>query len=135
MKNEWANKWIMHWINSKPQHRPRGTRGSVQISAPGAKIVFQYSTQVLYLMVNFFWKGKMSDPDILYIAKPYKLDLVDLFSGAIRTQKWTLYLKTPPHYKLKHLYSTLPVQIPTPTRRGSHSLTLGTNDRSPTGEC
>ena len=79
----------MHWINSKPQHRPRGTRGSVQISAPGAKIVFQYSTQVLYLMVNFFWKGKMSDPDILYIAKPYKLDLVDLFSGAIRTQKWT----------------------------------------------
>ena len=56
----------------------------------------------------------MSDPDILYIAKPYKLDLVDLFSGAIRTQKWTLYLKTPPHYKLKHLYSTLPVQIHTP---------------------
>ena len=106
-----------------------------KFQAPGAKIVFQYSTQVLYLMVNFFWKGKMSDPDILYIAKPYKLDLVDLFSGAIRTQKWTLYLKTPPHYKLKHLYSTLPVQIPTPTRRGSHSLTLGTNDRSPTGEC
>ena len=31
----------------------------------------------------------MSDPDILYIAKPYKLDLVDLLSGAIRTQKWT----------------------------------------------
>ena len=135
MKNELANKWIMHRINLKPQHTPWGTRGSVQISAPGAKIVFQYSTQVLYLMVNFFWKGKMSDPDILYIAKPYKLDLVDLFSGAIRTQKWTLYLKTPPHYKLKHLYSTLPVQIPTPTRRGSHSLTLGTNDRSPTGEC
>ena len=77
----------------------------------------------------------MSDPDILYIAKPYKLDLVDLFSGAIRTQKWTLYLKTPPHYKLKHLYSTLPVQIPTPAGRGSYSLTLGSNDSSPTGEC
>ena len=125
MKNELANKWIMHRINLKPQHTPWGTRGSVQISAPGAKIVFQYSTQVLYLMVNFFWKGKMSDPNILYIAKPYKLDLVDLFSGAIRTQKWTLYLKTPPHYKLKHLYSTLPVQIPTPTKRGSHSLRPG----------
>ena len=38
---------------------------SVQISAPGAKIVFQYPTQVLDLMVNFFLKGKMSDPDIL----------------------------------------------------------------------
>ena len=32
---------------------------------PGAKIVFQYPTQVLDLMVNFFLKGKMSDPDIL----------------------------------------------------------------------
>ena len=39
----------------------------------------------------------MSDPDILYIAKPYKLDLVDLFSGAIRTQK--LFI-------LKHLHIT-----------------------------
>lgn len=109
------------WIRSN--FSPRG-QNCVSILYPSAVLDGQ-----------FFWKGKMSDPDILYIAKPYKLDLVDLFSGAIRTQKWTLYLKTPPHYKLKHLYSTLPVQIPTPTRRGSHSLTLGTNDRSPTGEC
>ena len=59
----------MHRIISKPQHPPRGTRGSVQISAPGAKIVFQYPTQVLCLMVDFFLKGKMSDPDILYICQ------------------------------------------------------------------
>ena len=59
-------------INLKPQHPPQGAPGvwtfenwSVQISAPGAKIVFQYPTQVLDLMVNFFLKGKTSDPDIL----------------------------------------------------------------------
>ena len=40
---------------------------SVQISAPGAKIVFEYLTQVLDLIVNFFVKGKMSDPDIVCI--------------------------------------------------------------------
>ena len=59
----------MHRIISKPQHPPRGTRGSVRISAPGAKIVFQYPTQVLCLMVNFFLKDKTSDPDILVICQ------------------------------------------------------------------
>ena len=37
--------------------------------SPRAKIVFQYPTQVLCLMVDFFLKGKMSDLDILYICQ------------------------------------------------------------------
>ena len=115
-------------------HRGTFENWSVQISAPGAKIVLiPYPSAGLH--GQFFKKAKWAILTFDTFAKPYKLDLVDLLPGAIRTQKWTLYLKTPPHYKLKHLYLTLPVQIPTPAGRGSHSLTLGTNDSSPTGEC
>ena len=63
-------------IDSNPQQPPRGIprrlnfwNWSVQMSAPGAKVVFQYPTQELDLMVNFFLKGKMSDPGILYICQ------------------------------------------------------------------
>ena len=63
-------------IDSKPQHRPRGTPRRLNFwklirsnFSPGAKIVIQYPTQVLDLMVNFFLKGKTSDPDIPYICQ------------------------------------------------------------------
>ena len=49
---------------------------SFKILAFAVKLVFQYLTQVLDLIVNFFLKGKSANVTFYTLTKPSKLDLV-----------------------------------------------------------
>ena len=67
MKNKESNKWIMHRLIRSLNIRhgePLGVwtfkNWSVKISAPGAKIMFQYPTQVLDLLFHTNLHSKLN---------------------------------------------------------------------------